>query len=309
MTTFLTNKCSIWPFNGCQVFQKGGIILKLAVKLYRIHTCKLSTFILWAKIPQFTQTCDLSVYTYKRKHSCESYFYRNDFVMKNNETNIEYYNAIAKEYNNMLNKDSDRTIRKKVADKFCSIVKNAVVLDFGGGTGLDLRWLSDNNHTVFFCEPSSGMRQRAISDYSDLPRDKIIFVDDSATDFLQWNLRFPFPAQVDAVLSNFAVLNCIPNIELLFQSLALVIKPGGNIIALVLTRKLKSKLNGNFRNMLTSFIHQGALTLNISYKKYTQTVYVYSIQEIIKAAAKHFEFCSSEVLPASGFTLIHLKRK
>ena len=153
------------------------------------------------------------------------------------------------------------------------------------------------------------MRQRAISNYSNLPHNKIIFLDDSAADFTQWHLCLPFPVKVDAVLSNFAVLNCIPDIELLFQSLALVVKPGGNMIALVLTKKLKNNLNGNFRNILKSFIHHRPATINIRYKKYTQTVYIYSIKEIIKASAKHFDFCSSEVLPASGFTLIHLKRK
>jgi SAM-dependent methyltransferase len=229
--------------------------------------------------------------------------------MENNTNNILYYDAIALEYNNMMENDADKIVRGNVANKFCSIVKDGGVLDFGGGTGLDIQWLTDKNFTVFFCEPSTGMRQRAISDYSNLPQNKIIFLDDSATNFMQWHLCFPFPVQVDAVLSNFAVLNCIPNIELLFQSLALVIKPGGNMIALVLTKKLKNKLNENFRNMLTYFIHHGPATLNISYKKYTQTVYIYSIKEIIKASAKHFDFCSSEVLPASDFTLIHLKRK
>lgn len=229
--------------------------------------------------------------------------------MKNNTNNIFYYDAIAPEYNNMMENDADKIVRAKVANRFCSIVKEGSVLDFGGGTGLDIQWLTDKNFTVFFCEPSAGMRQRAISGYSNLPQDKIIFLDESATDYMQWHLCLPFPVQVDAILSNFAVLNCIPDIELLFQSLALVIKPGGNMIALVLTKKRKNNLSGNFRNMLTSFIHHRPATLDISYKKYMQTVYIYSIKEIIKASAKHFDFCSSEVLPDFGFTLIHLKRK
>jgi hypothetical protein len=104
-------------------------------------------------------------------------------------------------------------------------------------------------------------------------------------------------------------LNCIPDIELLFQSLALVIKPGGNMIALVLTKKLKNKLGVNFSGILKSFISYGPTTLTLTYKKHRQTVYVFTIKEIIKAASKKFIFCSSEVLPASGFTLIHLQRK
>lgn len=229
--------------------------------------------------------------------------------MKNKNENILYYNAIAQEYNDMLENDSDRIVREKVANKFCSIVKASAVLDFGGGTGLDIEWLSANNHTVLFCEPSISMRGQAIGNHKSLLRDNVTFLDDSATDFRQWHLKIPFAEKVDAVLSNFAVLNCIPDIELLFQNLALVVKPGGNMIALVLTKNLKKVLKGNFRNILTSFIRHKPASINIAYKEYQQTVYIYSIKEIIKASKKYFSFCSSEVLPASGFTLIHLMRK
>jgi ubiquinone/menaquinone biosynthesis C-methylase UbiE len=229
--------------------------------------------------------------------------------MKTESENILYYNAIANEYNDMLDKNQDKVVRKKVADKFCNVVKGGGVLDFGGGTGLDIQWLTDKGFTVFFCEPSSGMRERAIEDHSNLSKGKITFLNTSSTDFRQWHSQLPFVEKVDAVLSNFAVLNCIPHIELLFASLALVIKPGGNMIALVLTKKFKNNLKKNFQNMLKSFIYSGPVTLNIRHKKHGQTVYVYSIKEIKKASAKHFIFCGSEIIPASGFTLIHLKRK
>ena len=228
--------------------------------------------------------------------------------MKIESENIVYYNAIANEYNNMLNKDSDRIVREKVTNKFCSITKAATVLDFGGGTGLDLEWLSDNNHVIFFCEPSAGMREIAIANHENLAHDNVIFLGDSAIDFTQWNFELPFTEKVDAILSNFAVLNCIADIELLFQNLALVIKPGGNMLALMLTKNYKI-LKGNFRNILASFINKKPAAINLKYKKYQQTVYIYSIKEIIKASKKYFNFCSSEVLPASGFTLIHLQRK
>ena len=41
------------------------------------------------------------------------------------------------------------------------------------------------------------------------------------TDFRNWNAGFPFDQKVNAVLANFAVINCIPDIELLFEKLAL----------------------------------------------------------------------------------------
>ena len=228
--------------------------------------------------------------------------------MKNGYENILYYNAIAKEYNNMMDTNPDKIIREKVAGKFCRLVNGAVVLDFGGGTGLDLGWLTNHNHTVFFCEPSAGMRETAISNYKDSLHDKVIFLNELAADFRQWHLKVPFPVKVDAVLLNFAVLNCIPDIEFLFQNLAIVMKPGGDIVALVLTKNLKI-LKGNFKSIFKSLINHEPATIKVRYEKHQQTVYIYSIKEIIKASGHHFNFCSSEVLSASGFTLLHLKRK
>jgi SAM-dependent methyltransferase len=229
--------------------------------------------------------------------------------MKSGSENILYYNAIANDYDDMLDKTPDRIVRERVADKFCSIVKGAAVLDFGGGTGLDLDWLAEHNQTIFFCEPSSGMREKAMCNHNDLQHDRVIFLNDFAADFRQWHLQLPFAIKVDAVLANFAVINCIPGIELLFQNLALVIKPGGNILALVLARDLKKMLKRNFRDVLKSFIRHEPVTMNVRYKKYQQTVYIYSISEIINASKNDFIFCSSEYLPGSGFTLLHLKRK
>lgn len=227
--------------------------------------------------------------------------------MKAGSDNIVYYNAIANEYNDMLDKKPDRIIREKVATTFCTIVKDAVVLDFGGGTGLDLRWLSDKNHTIYFCEPSAGMRETAIRNCAGLLHN-VIFLDDLSSDFRQWHLHPPLPVKADAVLSNFAVLNCIPDIAVLFENLATVVKPGGNFMALVLTKSLKKMLSRNLYSTVKSFIHNTPASINIRYKKHRQTVYIHSIKEIIKASQNYFDFCSNEVLHTAGFTLIHLKR-
>lgn len=228
--------------------------------------------------------------------------------MKTMGENILYYNAIADEYNSMLDKNLDRIIREKVAQKFSDIVEGPVALDFGGGTGLDLPWLSDKNDTIFFCEPSKGMREIAIRSRGNLANDNVIFLEDFAADFRQWQQQLPFPEKVDTILSNFAVFNCIPDIEFLFRNLAVVIKPGGNLIALVLGKAPKIA-NGSFRRHFKSIVHHEPATINITYKENQQTVYMYSLKEIMRASGGYFNFCSSEVLPGSGFTLIHLKRK
>lgn len=229
--------------------------------------------------------------------------------MKPDSENILYYNAIANEYNNMVDTEADRIVREKVANKFCSIVKSPVVLDFGGGTGLDLEWLSRNYNTVFFCEPSAGMRRQAIDSHKDPQYKNVIFLDGAATDFRQWHLQPPFPVKVDAVLSNFAVLNCIPDIELLFLNLSRIVKQDGNVIALVLSKNFKKTLLSRLRHMLKFFTNREATAIHLQYKENRQTVYIYSIKEIAKASRKYFDFFSYEALHPSGFTLLHLKRR
>lgn len=225
------------------------------------------------------------------------------------EQNISYYNDIAAEYNSMVDKNADINVRQLVAAKFSNVVKYGVVLDFGGGTGLDLRWLSDNNDKIFFCEPSNAMRSIAFSTSKNLLNQNIIFLDEQSTDFRQWNKQLPFTEKVDAVLANFAVINCIPGIELLFQNIARLVKPGGSIIALVLTRKLNKLITANFGKVLKSFFLGESISINIQHQDYQQTVYIYSIEEIARASRKNFIFHSSELLSDSDFTLIHLIRK
>lgn len=225
------------------------------------------------------------------------------------EQNISYYNAIAGKYDVMVNKNSDKTVRQKVAAKFSDIVKNSSVLDFGGGTGLDLEWLTKNNNKIFFCEPSKAMREIAISECKNLLNQNIIFLDDFAADFRQWHKQLPVAGKIDAVLANFAVMNCIPGIKSLFKELSLIIKPGGNVIALIL-RKDSMRIQGtNFKNVLGSAIFRVPQSINIHYQNHRQTVYIYSIKEIIKASKNDFIFCSNETIPGTDFTLIHLTRK
>jgi hypothetical protein len=105
------------------------------------------------------------------------------------------------------------------------------------------------------------------------------------------------------------VINCIPIIELLFRNLALLIKPGGNVIAVVLSKASNKKFTSNLRQILRSLIFNKPISIDIQHQNHQQTVYIYSINEIIRAAKKDFIFFSSERLPDSDFTLIHLIRK
>ncbi len=212
--------------------------------------------------------------------------------------NIDYYDTIAVDYDRMLDDSKTTFIRKKVADKLISVLKEGTVLDFGGGTGEDLKWLLANEYSVIFCEPSSGMRNSAIEKF---PNANITFLEDTGADFTSWNKTLPFQQKVNAVLANFAVLNCILDIDLFFKNLALVTAPNAEIILLVLDCNLKKRIQLYFSNK--------AIKVKVEYKSKEQLVYLHSVKSIKKAAADTFEFKSIERLKDHRFSLIHLTQK
>ena len=66
---------------------------------------------------------------------------------------IEYYDNFSLKYNDTLNSNYINTkIRDEVKQYFLKNVKGKYVLDFGGGTGKDVEWLTNNGFTVYFCE-------------------------------------------------------------------------------------------------------------------------------------------------------------
>jgi ubiquinone/menaquinone biosynthesis C-methylase UbiE len=233
------------------------------------------------------------------------YFYdRLSCLMPENEVkNIAYYDEIAGDYDALMdNAHSNAIVRKKVSDKFLSkIAPGSRVLDFGGGTGADLGWLTDH-YPVIFCEPSTGMKEQAILRQRGKPaHGRVDFLSATMTDFTAWPDHPPFTPQVDAILANFAVINCIRDIDRLFRSLAAVLRPGGQLIALLLRPKM--------RHELRSFAGLKTETLDIAYKDRRQTVYIHSAKAIRAAAAPQFYFSSRESLHGSVFSLIHLIRK
>lgn len=223
--------------------------------------------------------------------------------------NIDFYNEIANNYDAILDDESSNEhIRNKVKEKFMSLVKTGWVLDFGGGTGRDLDWLIDNNYRVIFCEPSEGMRQKAINQHqNDIPDNRLIFLDDKRVDFTTWQSHPPFSIKTDAIISDFAVINCIGDIELLFKNLSGVIKPGGHFLALMLQHGYKKSRIWKLRQFFRSLVSSNPLVLNVNYNNYRQTVYMYTPNVIQKASSPYFEMHSAENL--FEFTLFHFVRK
>jgi len=226
------------------------------------------------------------------------------------QDSISYYNEIAAHYNRVLLGDaSNLPVRQRVKEKLLGLLKSGTVLDFGAGTGLDLHWMTAN-YQVFFCEPSVAMRAKAIQYNNDsLRSDNIVFLDGAATDFNTWQETLPFPQKADAILSNFGPVNCIPNIGLLFNRLALAIKPGGHCLLLLLDLGFRKRLKWHRRNALLSLLPGRPFEMYLREGPYRQTVYLHTPAAIKKAAAPYFNYCSHEPLGGFGFTLFHLTRK
>ena len=225
--------------------------------------------------------------------------------------NIAFYNEIAGSYDNILDKDIfNKLVLEKVAEKFCSIVKSGQVLDFGGGTGRDLDWLTNNNYHIFFCEPSVAMREKAIEyNQTILHNDTIVFLDYKTTDFTTWQYDLSLLQKMDAVLSNFAVFNCIPDIELLFKSLSTIVKPGGHLLALILDNRFRKVMRSHFKSAVRSFIFRTPVQFNVRFNQHQQTVYIHTTGQIKKASETYFDFHNQEFLREYGYSLIHLIRK
>ncbi|MDP4148565.1 MAG: class I SAM-dependent methyltransferase [Bacteroidota bacterium] len=217
--------------------------------------------------------------------------------------NIFFYDQIAQDYDAIMEEErSNGLVRQKVIRKFLETVAPGRVLDFGGGTGSDLGWLTDHYYHVIFCEPSVKMKDLAIRRHQrkSLPG-HVEFLSGPAVDFTGWNRDLPFYPPADAILANFAVINCIEDIDTLFRSLSLVVRPGGSLIALL--------LRPNWRHTLRSMAGLAPGTLEVRYKGYEQTVYVHTPVAVRRASGDYFDFSGWRSLHGSVFSILHLTRK
>ncbi len=236
---------------------------------------------------------------------------KNELDTRISRQNISYYDEIAEDYDAILNDDrTNRYIREIVAEKFISLVQGGSILDFGGGTGMDLGWLIKNDFRIIFCEPSGPMRKIAINRAKfEFPDAFVSFLDDNKSDFRNWNATYPFEYKVDAVIANFAVINCIPDILFLFEKLALSIKSGGIVLALMLDNSLSKRLKSNMKGTIASYLTGKTMRIFVNYKDKRQQVFIYKSSEIRNAAKNTFDVINIERLHQSGFCLIHLRRK
>jgi SAM-dependent methyltransferase len=208
---------------------------------------------------------------------------------KNELDPIEYYDNISLKYDSTLNSEPVNTkIRDEVKQYFLKNVSGNYVLDFGGGTGKDLEWLTHNGFNVYFCEPSRGMREIAIRNFQ-LTKE-ITFLTDKNLEFQNWtaNNHF-FKHRVDGILANFAVLNSIKRIEILSEKLALISQDGAHLIVSVLN--VKSKIfSRNFPIIFNLYLKGNGLATKINDGDRQMIVYLHTKIKLVRAFKKYFDY-------------------
>jgi SAM-dependent methyltransferase len=223
--------------------------------------------------------------------------------------NVSFYNEIAGQYDQIMDADrSNEQVRQKLKEKLRGLVRSGWVIDFGGGTGLDLDWLSEAGYNIYFCEPSEAMRTRAmaLNNFEKLRRN-IIFLEAEKTDFTKWDKQPPFPGKADALIANFGVVNYIPDLKGLFENLSIVLPTGAPVLLVTLKLPFRKRLKWHRRNALWSLLTGKTFVMYIRHIRERQIVFVHSANSIRKAASGWFEFRESE--PVTSFTLLHLTRK
>lgn len=231
--------------------------------------------------------------------------------MKNKTEPIVYYNHISSKYDDLLNTNPLNTkIRDEVKKYFLKNVHGKYVLDFGGGTGKDLEWLTNNSFKVYFCEPSKQMREEAIKNFQKHQfLDRTIFFNDENSDYVKWTENDnPFMQNIDAVLSNFAVLNSIKNLETLSSKFALITHPGSQLIFSVLDTGIKNILSYNLPTVLMLYLSSNGFSTKVKFKDHEMVVYFHTKMKMIRIFKKYFNYVNSFQIDKSSFRLIHFTR-
>ncbi|MFZ6013762.1 MAG: methyltransferase domain-containing protein [Bacteroidota bacterium] len=227
-------------------------------------------------------------------------------ALSNIESVIAFYDAVADDYNSHMTM-ADKNTRNLVRDIFKQHVSGGTVLDFGGGTGLDLPWLLEQ-YNIIFLEPSLGMRAVARKNIT-AGKDKLKFVEHPLI-ISEWSLEnLPFPEKVNGVIANFAVLNCIGNIEEFFKKVALVCQRNANVVVTVLDASpLKIWRQYSLRAVLRLLLF-GKITVHHQHKGKFHETHVYSAAAIRKSSGSFFSLKSQVLLPQSDFAVFVFSKK
>lgn len=230
---------------------------------------------------------------------------------KNEIESNQYYNNISLKYDDTLNSNPNNSkMRNEVRQYFLKHVSGKYVLDFGGGTGRDLWWLIQNEFKVYFCEPSTGMREVAINNFQNSSSSsKIIFLDDEKSNYQNWNKNnIPLEKKADGILANFAVFNSIKQLDVLSEKLALISDNDTRLIITVLDVTLKKILSRDFPSILNLYLRGNGLATKARDENHQMIVYLHTKTKLIKSLRKYFNYVESFPITGNTFRLIHFLR-
>jgi SAM-dependent methyltransferase len=228
---------------------------------------------------------------------------------------VAFYDRIAASYDQLIEAYSTNArLRQAVAEYFKKTVPaGADVMDFGGGTGLDLPWLVEAGFFVYFCEPSQGMGEIAIRRIQFLNASaKVKFLDSSQLNWLGWlDPGAAPPCNVQAALANLAVFNCLAAPEAAFAALAAALKPAGHLIISVidstLTRLMLSPKR--WRSFLAARRRGEDPRLYPRAGNHRQIAYLHSLPRLKNAAQWWFELFHQKRMSRYGYVLLDFIRR
>jgi ubiquinone/menaquinone biosynthesis C-methylase UbiE len=234
----------------------------------------------------------------------------NHIPQKINNDAIAFYNTVAPEYDLEMSADTtNNNVRAKISSYFVQTVLGENILDFGGGTGLDLPWLLNHNYKVTFCEPAPEMRNIAIQlNQNQLKNEHITFLSSEQSDFNNWYAG-TFENKFDAVLANFGVINSIADIGALINKLNSVLKPGGHIIANMLDTTPGGIMRWYKKNFVKAILANSPPVMITQFKGTKHTSFLHTPGKIEHFARHSFECKKIERIGGFGFMLVHLQKK
>jgi hypothetical protein len=227
-------------------------------------------------------------------------------VKGNIESNESFYSSIASEYNSRLT-THDSITRKSISETFKQKVPCGSIMDFGGGTGLDLPWMLEHKYKVFFLEPSEGMRSMAKKNADHAGN--LIFVE-SKVDYKEWTLNNrPIQEKLTGVLANFAVLNCIESIQLFFEKISMLLQADGYLVITI--------IDPAFSSVSRTYSLAAALKLNLlgqieilnKHRGIFHRTFIHSLQSVKKKSNRYFNLESCVSMRDSAFMVMLLRRK
>lgn len=123
-----------------------------------------------------------------------------------------------------------RAVRAALADAF---PVGSRVLEVGGGTGEDALWLAAQGRSVLMTDASPAMVRVAAAKFAATPGLRAAVIPAEALEAFASERDAAGEAPFDGVFSNFAALNCVPDLTPVARGLARLVRPGGAAILVV----------------------------------------------------------------------------